>query len=219
MRGLVAAIHEPVGVIGIACPDDGPLLAFVSLIAPAISRGNTVVCIPSALYPLSATDLYQVFDTSDLPAGVVNIITGDRDHLVKTLVEHDDVDSLWYFGDAEGSRQSRSALDPQCQAHLGQLRSRARLAQSGARRRRRIHARIDTDQEYLGADRRLTVAVAKYWHRKIENFKRGGPTSLEAELCAIARFRQWISRIWQMPNRSDSMGLSGIEGDFCHCRA
>ena len=105
IRGLVVALHEPLGVIGIACPDEAPLLAFVSLVAPAISRGNTVVCIPSPLYPLSATDLYQVFDTSDLPPGVVNIITGDRDHLVKTLVEHDDVDGLWYFGDAEGSRQ------------------------------------------------------------------------------------------------------------------
>ncbi len=105
LRGLVAAIHEPVGVIGIACPDEAPLLAFVSLTAPAIARGNTVVCIPSPPYPLSATDLYQVFDTSDLPAGVVNIITGERDCLVKTLVEHDDVDSVWYFGDAEGSRQ------------------------------------------------------------------------------------------------------------------
>jgi len=105
LRGLVAAVHEPVGVIGIACPDEAPLLAFLSLIAPAISRGNTAVCIPSPPYPLSATDLYQVFDTSDLPAGVVNIITGDREHLVKTLVEHDDVDSVWYFGDAEGSRQ------------------------------------------------------------------------------------------------------------------
>ena len=105
LRGLVAAIHEPVGVIGIACPDEAPLLAFVSLAAPAIARGNTVVCIPSPPYPLSATDLYQVFDTSDLPAGVVNIITGERDHLMKTLVEHDDVDSVWYFGDAEGSRQ------------------------------------------------------------------------------------------------------------------
>ena len=105
LRGLVAALHEPVGVIGIACPDEAPLLAFVSLVAAAISRGNTVICIPSPLYPLSATDLYQVFDTSDLPAGVVNIITGDRDHLVKTLVEHDDVDGVWYFGDAEGSRQ------------------------------------------------------------------------------------------------------------------
>ena len=105
LRGIVAAIHEPVGVIGIACPDVAPLLAFVSLVAPAIARGNTVVCIPSPPYPLSATDLYQVFDTSDLPAGVVNIVTGERDHLVKTLVEHDDVDSLWYFGNAEGSRQ------------------------------------------------------------------------------------------------------------------
>lgn len=105
LRGLVAAIHEPIGVIGMACSDDYPLLGFVSLIAPAISRGNTVICIPSEKYPLSATDLYQVFDTSDLPEGVVNIITGNRDHLVKTLVEHDDVDSLWYFGDAEGSRQ------------------------------------------------------------------------------------------------------------------
>ena len=105
LRGLVAALNEPVGVIGIACPDAPPLLAFVSLVAAAISRGNTVVCIPSPLYPLSATDLYQVFDTSDLPAGVVNIITGDRDHLVKTLVEHDDLDGVWYFGDAEGARQ------------------------------------------------------------------------------------------------------------------
>ena len=105
LRGLVAAVHEPVGVIGMACPEEAPLLAFVSLVAPAIARGNTVVCIPSQRFPLCATDLYQVLDTSDLPAGVVNIVTGERDHLVKTLVEHDDVDSLWYFGDAEGSRQ------------------------------------------------------------------------------------------------------------------
>ena len=113
LRGLVTAIHEPIGVIGIACPDDFPLLAFVSLIAPAISRGNTVVCIPSPRWPLSATDLYQVFDTSDLPPGVVNIITGDRDLLVLTLAEHDDVDSLWYFGGSEGSRQveERSAFN------------------------------------------------------------------------------------------------------------
>ena len=113
LRGLVAAIHEPVGVIGIACPDERPLLALVSLVAPAIARGNTVICIPSPRFPLSATDLYQVLDTSDLPAGVVNIVTGDRDHLSKTLVEHDDVDSMWYFGDAEGCRQieARSAAN------------------------------------------------------------------------------------------------------------
>lgn len=103
LRGITVAVNEPVGVIGIACPDEMPLLGFVSLMAPAIARGNTVVIIPSQKHPLSATDFYQVLDTSDVPGGVVNIITGDRDHLVKTLVQHEDVDSVWYFGSADGS--------------------------------------------------------------------------------------------------------------------
>jgi aldehyde dehydrogenase (NAD+) len=103
LRGVTVAINEPIGVVGIACPDEYPLLGFVSLMAPAIARGNTVVMIPSQQHPLSATDLYQVLDTSDVPSGVVNIITGDRDHLTKTLVQHEDVDAIWYFGDAEGS--------------------------------------------------------------------------------------------------------------------
>ncbi|MDO9128378.1 MAG: aldehyde dehydrogenase family protein, partial [Anaerolineales bacterium] len=103
LRGITVAINEPVGVIGIACPDESPLLAFVSLMAPAIARGNTVVMIPSEKHPLSATDFYQVLDTSDVPGGVVNILTGDRDHLTKTLIQHEDVDAVWYFGSAEGS--------------------------------------------------------------------------------------------------------------------
>ncbi len=103
LRGITVAVNEPVGVIGIACPDEYPLLAFVALMAPAIARGNTVVMIPSQKYPLSATDFYQVLDTSDVPPGVVNIVTGDRDHLIKTLIQHEDVDSVWYFGTAEGS--------------------------------------------------------------------------------------------------------------------
>ncbi|MBK6645414.1 MAG: aldehyde dehydrogenase family protein [Anaerolineales bacterium] len=103
LRGITVAVNEPVGVIGIACPDEMPLLGFISLMAPAIARGNSVVMLPSQKYPLSATDFYQVLDTSDVPGGVVNIVTGDRDHLVKTLVQHEDVDSLWYFGSAEGS--------------------------------------------------------------------------------------------------------------------
>lgn len=103
LRGITVAVNEPIGVIGIACPDEYPLLAFVSLMAPAIARGNTVVMIPSEKYPLSATDFYQVLDTSDVPAGVVNIVTGRRDHLTKTLIQHEDVDGVWYFGSAEGS--------------------------------------------------------------------------------------------------------------------
>jgi aldehyde dehydrogenase (NAD+) len=103
LRGVTVAVNEPIGVLGIACPDEYPLLAFVSLVAPAIARGNTVVVVPSQKYPLSATDFYQVLDTSDVPPGVVNIITGDRDHLMKTLIQHEDVDGVWYFGTAEGS--------------------------------------------------------------------------------------------------------------------
>jgi aldehyde dehydrogenase (NAD+) len=103
LRGITVAVNEPVGVLGIACPDEPALLAFVSLMAPAIARGNTVVMIPSRTYPLSATDFYQVLDTSDVPPGVVNIVTGDREHLTKTLIQHEDVDGVWYFGTAEGS--------------------------------------------------------------------------------------------------------------------
>jgi aldehyde dehydrogenase (NAD+) len=103
LRGVVMGLHEPIGVIGIACPDDAPLLAFVSLVGLAISRGNTVVAIPSERCPLLATDFYQVLDTSDVPAGVVNIVTGSRDHLTRTLAEHDNVDAIWYFGSAEGA--------------------------------------------------------------------------------------------------------------------
>jgi aldehyde dehydrogenase (NAD+) len=103
LRGITVAVNEPLGVLGIACPDEYPLLGFVSLMAPAIARGNTVVILPSPQHPLSATDFYQVLDTSDVPAGVVNIVTGERDHLIKTLIEHEDVDGVWYFGSAEGS--------------------------------------------------------------------------------------------------------------------
>jgi aldehyde dehydrogenase (NAD+) len=105
LHGVTVGIHEPLGVLGIVCPDDFPLLGFVSLMAPAIARGNTVVMLPSEKHPLSATDFYQVLDTSDVPGGVVNIVTGDRDHLTKSLVQHEDVDSVWYFGSAEGSYQ------------------------------------------------------------------------------------------------------------------
>jgi len=104
LYGATVAIREPNGVIAIACPDEQPLLSFVSLFAPAIVRSNAVIIIPSEKNPLPALDFYQVFETSDLPAGVVNILTGSRDHLMKTLVEHQDIQSAWYFGSAEGSK-------------------------------------------------------------------------------------------------------------------
>jgi aldehyde dehydrogenase (NAD+) len=103
LQGVTIAINEPVGVIGIACPDEFPLLAFVSLMAPAVARGNTIVIIPSMKYPLFVADFYQVLDTSNVPPGVVNIVTGNRDHLMKTLIQHEAVDAVWYFGTEEGS--------------------------------------------------------------------------------------------------------------------
>ncbi|MGZ3644551.1 MAG: aldehyde dehydrogenase family protein, partial [Ktedonobacteraceae bacterium] len=104
MRGAVLAMLEAIGVIAITCPDEYPLLGFISLVAPAIAMGNTLVVIPSQQSPLSATDCYQVLETSDLPNGVVNIVTGDRDTLSQVLADHDDVDAMWYFGSLEGCK-------------------------------------------------------------------------------------------------------------------
>jgi len=102
IRGVALAMNKPIGVVGVACPDESPLLAFVSLVAPLVATGNTVIVIPSEAHPLAATDLYQVFETSDLPAGVVNIVTGACDTLAKVLAEHDDVEAMWYSGSDEG---------------------------------------------------------------------------------------------------------------------
>jgi aldehyde dehydrogenase (NAD+) len=102
IRGVALAMHEPMGVIGIAAPDDSPLLGLISLVAPAIAMGNTVVVIPSERAPLAATDLYSVLETSDLPAGVVNIVTGPKDALALVLAEHDDASAVWYHGSAAG---------------------------------------------------------------------------------------------------------------------
>jgi aldehyde dehydrogenase (NAD+) len=103
MHGITVALHEPLGVIGIVCPNEAPLLGLISLIAPAIALGNRVVVVPSEAHPLSAIDLYQVLDTSDLPGGVVNIVTGNAEALAQTLASHSDVDALWrHDGSAPG---------------------------------------------------------------------------------------------------------------------
>ena len=109
LRGSVLAMNEPLGVIGAFCPDEHPLLGAISLMAPIIATGNTCVLVPSESKPLSATDLYQVLDTSDVPSGVVNIVTGLRADLVGPLAGHYDVDGIWYFGEADLIRELESA--------------------------------------------------------------------------------------------------------------
>lgn len=74
LYGCTVKVHEPVGVVAIACPDEYPLLAFVSLVAPAVVRGNTVIIIPSEKYPLSAADLYQVVKDGVQCCNLVNYI-------------------------------------------------------------------------------------------------------------------------------------------------
>jgi aldehyde dehydrogenase (NAD+) len=98
-RTIAMAMNEAIGNLGIICPNDVPLLGFLSLVMPALAAGNAVVAVPSESYPLIAGDLYQLFDTSDLPPGALNIVTGPQAPLLKTLAEHDGVDAIWSFSD------------------------------------------------------------------------------------------------------------------------
>jgi aldehyde dehydrogenase (NAD+) len=107
-RNVTLAMHEPIGTIGIRCPSEAPLLGFLSTVMPALAMGNTVIAIPSEIYPLIAGDLYSLFETSDLPAGAVNLVTGRPPELLKTLAEHDDVDAIWCFADAPTCATAKS---------------------------------------------------------------------------------------------------------------
>jgi len=98
-RNIAIAMNEPIGTVGVICPVEAPLLGFLSLVMPLLAVGNTVVAVPSEKYPLIAGDLYQLFDTSDVPGGAVNMVTGYVSQLLKTLAEHDDLDAIWCYGD------------------------------------------------------------------------------------------------------------------------
>ncbi len=104
IRGVSLAMNEPIGVIGIVCPENNPLLSFTHLAFSALCTGNSVVAVPSESHPLSALDMYQIFESSDIPGGAINIVTGNKDLLTQTLAIHMGVDGIWYFGSKEGSR-------------------------------------------------------------------------------------------------------------------
>jgi aldehyde dehydrogenase (NAD+) len=107
-RNVTLAMNEPIGTMGIVCPPEVPLLGFLSLAMPVIAMGNTAIIVPSETYPLITGDLYQLFDTSDVPGGVVNIVSGQSSQLLKTLAEHDDVDSIWCFTDEANASAAKS---------------------------------------------------------------------------------------------------------------
>lgn len=99
IRGVALAMKEPVGVIAVLCPADTPLLGLVATMAPAIAMGNRIVLGASEPFPLAATDFMQILETSDVPAGVVNILTGRHSDVAETMARHMDIDAVWSFSD------------------------------------------------------------------------------------------------------------------------
>ncbi len=107
-RNVAIAMNEAIGTVGVICPREAPLLGFLSVVMPALAVGNTVIAVPSEAYPLITGDLYQLFDTSDLPGGALNVVTGYTSQLLKTLAEHDDVDAIWCFGDGANAAAAKA---------------------------------------------------------------------------------------------------------------
>ncbi|MFN0180936.1 MAG: aldehyde dehydrogenase family protein [Gemmatimonadales bacterium] len=105
LRAVTIAMNEPLGVLGVVVPEGPSLLGFLATVIPPVAMGNTVVAVPSERWPLAALECYQLFDTSDVPAGVINIVTGKRDELAPVLAAHDDVDGIWYFGSPAGGAE------------------------------------------------------------------------------------------------------------------
>ncbi len=97
-RNVTLAMRESIGVMGLFAPREAPVLGLAATLGPLLALGNTVVAVPSTANPLPAADWIQLFETSDIPPGVVNVVTGRREDLVPTLADHDDVDGLWCFG-------------------------------------------------------------------------------------------------------------------------
>jgi aldehyde dehydrogenase (NAD+) len=111
LRGTALAMRAPVGVIGVLCPDEAPLLGLVTCLGAAMAMGNRVVAVASEPFPLAATDFYQVLETSDVPGGVANVLTGAHAELAPVLAAHMDVEAVWSFSssDVSGAIERESA--------------------------------------------------------------------------------------------------------------
>ena len=101
VRGVGLTMREAIGNIITFCPPNNPLLSLVSCIAPAIAMGNRITTISPFIASLTATDFYQILETSDIPPGVVNILTGSHLELASHAASHMDVDSIWSFSEED----------------------------------------------------------------------------------------------------------------------
>ena len=110
-RNVTFAMNEPVGTIGIRCGDRAPLAGVIGPVGAALSQGNVAVVVVPERSPIPALDLVQVMETSDVPPGTVNLLSGIHDEVVPTLASHDDVDQLWDFvaDDLSGDSERLSA--------------------------------------------------------------------------------------------------------------
>uniref|UniRef100_A0A672G192 Aldehyde dehydrogenase domain-containing protein n=1 Tax=Salarias fasciatus TaxID=181472 RepID=A0A672G192_SALFA len=100
--GSALSFPEALGVVGVILPDKHPLLSMATLLGAAIATGNAVILVPSEKYPLPVLSFIQVLQASDLPAGLVNVITGSRDQLAAAFANHSVIKAVWYWGSAEG---------------------------------------------------------------------------------------------------------------------
>ncbi|MCL4743162.1 MAG: aldehyde dehydrogenase family protein [Phycisphaerales bacterium] len=98
-------VPEPVGVVGVVCPDDAPLLGLVSLVAPVVCAGNACVVLASERSPVAACVLAEAIATSDMPGGVVNILTGLREELIPHFASHRGIDAIHAAGVGEEHRR------------------------------------------------------------------------------------------------------------------
>jgi acyl-CoA reductase-like NAD-dependent aldehyde dehydrogenase len=98
---------EPTGVVAIVCPDEPSLVAMVSLVAPVILAGNVAIVIPSMTKPLPALTFSEIIATSDLPGGVVNVLSGDRAEIAPYIASHMDVNAII---DASGDEKAAKEL-------------------------------------------------------------------------------------------------------------
>jgi aldehyde dehydrogenase (NAD+) len=112
-RGITMALPEPIGVLAQIAPEELPLLTSISLIAPAIAMGNRVVLVPSEQFASVALELVQIIETSDVPAGVINIVSGNKRELAEQIAGHAEIDGTWCWADKAtiASIESISAID------------------------------------------------------------------------------------------------------------
>uniref|UniRef100_A0A3Q4GZS1 Aldehyde dehydrogenase 16 family, member A1 n=1 Tax=Neolamprologus brichardi TaxID=32507 RepID=A0A3Q4GZS1_NEOBR len=116
--GSALSVPEALGVVGVVLPDYNPLLSMVTVLGATIATGNAVVMVPSQKYPLPVLAFIKVLQSSDLPAGLVNVITGSRDQLTVALANHSVIKAIWYWGSAEGCQY----LQHTCTSPLKTLR-------------------------------------------------------------------------------------------------